>query len=209
MKLYIFFSKKTYLIKLMIILTFSVLPFKLNAFEPDNIITVDLSIADKKNFENMSCVKFVGTEIDKIYAQTTKGLRDPTSVFIDCKPHSKLDGDPLRISISCRPANGQWKCEYPALQALTIMSEQKIVVSSDPDVIYGAIDAVRYLDKIGKFTNSSFLKGSTGENICSIYEFKNSKLAVHCNESWGFDLKRLCEGDRCSFEMIGEGPVLH
>lgn len=210
MRFYIRFSAACSMRVLMFFLL-SILPLTLNALEVinSNYVPIALSTIDRKKFEDMSCMKLVGAEIDKIYAQTTKGLHFPTDVFIDCKPHNKLDGYPLRISISCSSAREKWSCEYPALQALTTMSEQKIVVSSDPKEIHGAIDIVKYLNKSGKFTNSNFLKNSSEENICSAYEFKNSKWSVQCNKRWGFDLKQLCEGDRCNWEIVSEGPVLH
>jgi hypothetical protein len=205
---YVFFSKNTNLIKALTFLMFSILSFKLSAFQPDNVVPIDLSIADQKKFEDMSCRKFVDIEKDRIYAQTIKGLNYPTSVFVDCKPHNKLDGYPLRISISCRPTDGKWNCEYPDLQAFTTMSGHKIIVSSDPKEIYGAIEVVKFLDEIGKFKEDNFLKWATKENICSSYEFKNSKWSVECNGRWGYDVKQLCDDNKCHFELVREDPVL-
>jgi hypothetical protein len=209
MCLHVFFGNKNFIVKATAFVVISFLSFKLNAFEPDNIIAFDLSATDKKKFEGISCVKFVGAEIEKIFAQTIKGLNYPTAVFVDCKPHNTLDGYPLRISISCRSTDGKWGCEYPALEVLTNMSGQRIVVSSDPKEIYGAIEAAKYLDKNGTFISSKFLKSSSEANICSVSEFKNSRWHVSCNESWWFDLTRLCAGDKCDFKIIDEGQVLH
>ncbi len=211
MKIYVFFNKTVCFTGALALLVFSIVSFKTYAIEITNSpnISIEISTNEKKKFENISCIKFVGTEIDKISAQTVKGLRFPTDVFIDCKPHNNLDGYPLRISVNCKPSHDNWSCEYPALQAVTTMSRQKIVVSSDPDEIHGAIKAVEYLDKSGKFIDSNFLSDSFAENICLVYEFKNSKWSVQCNERWGFDLKQLCDGDKCNFEVVSEGPIIH
>ncbi len=211
MRPYFLFSKTACSISALVLLTFSILPLKSNAFEISNspMVPIDISADERKKIENMSCKEFVGTEIDKITAQTVKGWHSPTDVSIDCKPHNKLDGYPLRISVYCDTNSGKLSCYYPHLQALTTFSEQKIVVSSEPKEIHGAIEAVKYLDKAGKFTTSNFLKYAAEENICSISEFKNSIWSVSCNDGWWFELKRLCDGDKCNFELTGEGQTLH
>jgi hypothetical protein len=179
------------------------------AFEPDKNATVELSPSEKGKFEEISCQKFVGVGMDSIRAQRHHTSQDLTDVFVTCKPHNKLDDHPLRMALSCRPIEKNWKCDFPSLQVVEELSEKTIIISSDPDEIYEAVEAVKHLNKLGKFAGGNFLKGSPEENLCSVNEFKNSNWSVQCNESWGFDLKQVCEGDECKWDVVNEGQVLH
>jgi hypothetical protein len=154
-------------------------------------VLFDLKPAEAILFENLACMDRYGVKLDSAEGSIsdTGKLDDALAVYARCKPHRRIDGQPVVYEVECRRDNpgAEWHCLEGEETMLARIDGilVRITIGDSGETIDQAYTAVKILRAAGPFKKISVddprPPATEGFASCHTFQPPGDVTKITCN----------------------------
>ena len=154
-------------------------------------VLFDLKPAEAILFDNLACMDRYGVKIDTAQGSVsdTGTFADALAVYARCKPHRRIDGQPVVYEVECRRENPsvEWRCGKGEETMLARIDGilVRITIGDGGETIDQAYTAIKILRAAGPFSRISVDEprppATEGYASCHTYTPPGDVTKITCN----------------------------